>query len=376
MKAIFTKVLMCLLVTLGTVAVAQCTDDVRAKMQASGKFSEQEILDTCDPLAQQSLMSNFHVQEIGIPLIVETGGLVGGFFSSDGTIFITGQELEKGSVVIFWDISNPRAITAIREVPLDASIYSMAISPKRDLIALGSVAPVISSGASTIALLNVENQQVLSKSLRMPGTDSVDIVRALSFSPDGHLLASSNDKKVILWNLNTYQALGNPLQGHSDDVATLTFSPDGQLLASGSRDDTIVLWDVNDHQALGAPLRRHGDNIVALAFSPNGVMLVSGGVQSNGASLAIWNMETRQNVVSSDAFPVISLGFSFDGRFLAAGAGAWHEYVKLWDLGSDSEVLELPTSEGIMFVDFSPEGYLLSGASRKSVTFWEIDIVQ
>ncbi|OCK72853.1 hypothetical protein K432DRAFT_340986, partial [Lepidopterella palustris CBS 459.81] len=68
-------------------------------------------------------------------------------------------------------------------------------------------------------------------------------VNAVTFSPDGQLLASaSHDWTVRLWNPATGEQL-QQLGGHDDWVKAVAFSPDGQLLASASRDWTVRLWN-------------------------------------------------------------------------------------------------------------------------------------
>lgn len=47
---------------------------------------------------------------------------------------------------------------------------------------------------------------------------------------------------VRLWDARTGEAVGRPLDGHSDSVQTVTFSPDGSTLGSGAQDGTIRFW--------------------------------------------------------------------------------------------------------------------------------------
>jgi WD40 repeat protein len=69
-------------------------------------------------------------------------------------------------------------------------------------------------------------------------------VKALSFSPDGKLLASGdNENSVRVWNAENGKEVLK-FDGHKDAVFCVVFSPDGKTLASLSHDQTALLWKV------------------------------------------------------------------------------------------------------------------------------------
>ena len=71
----------------------------------------------------------------------------------------------------------------------------------------------------------------------------------MAFSPDGKTLASvSWDKTVILWDVASRKAIGEPLKGHTAKVWSVAFSRDGKTLASASWDQSVILWDVDANE--------------------------------------------------------------------------------------------------------------------------------
>ena len=116
----------------------------------------------------------------------------------------------------------------------------------------------------TVALWNTANPARVTRVATV--TRKAGDIAALSFSPSGHLLASASERgAVALWNIAdparvTHLAtLTVPPQAVPNqpgpDVA-LSFSLDGHLLASASDGGTVVLWNITDtaHPARTATL--------------------------------------------------------------------------------------------------------------------------
>lgn len=68
---------------------------------------------------------------------------------------------------------------------------------------------------------------------------------AVSFSPDGHMLACSDEAtyEIHLVEVRTGKDR-RVLSGHRGPVRSLTFSPDGSVLVSASADTTSLVWDL------------------------------------------------------------------------------------------------------------------------------------
>ncbi len=92
-------------------------------------------------------------------------------------------------------------------------------------------------------------------------------------SPDGKLLATTDNESVDIWTMDEGRRLAH-LSGHAGEVNRVVWSPNGRWLASTSRDSTIRLWSVADgyrSYSLHGAVRQPD----WLSFSPDGSYLVS-----------------------------------------------------------------------------------------------------
>jgi WD40 repeat protein len=211
------------------------------------------------------------------------------------------------------------------------------------------------------------------------------LVSAVTFSPDGNLLASASwDNNIRLWDTSdpdNPQPIGQPLRGHTSFVTSVAFSPDGKTLASGSGDNAVGIWDLTtptDVKELTAPLTGGGGEVYGVAFSPDGHSLAAA---SDDGAIRLWDVTNRRAphagaVLSGHTGPVRAVAFSPDGHTLASASN--DRTVRIWDVTDPAHAQQLgsPLTEftNIAYaVAFDPAGSMLAATGEDgAIQLWNV----
>lgn len=271
-----------------------------------------------------------------------------------------------GNGVLLWDAAKRQQVGQPL-VQHTRAVTALAFSPDSRLVASGSQ-------DNSILLWDTRTQKPIGK----PLADFPDVVESVTFRPDGKWLAASGCGKrerdvagcfegsIYLWDVSTQQLVGPPLSDGKEIVYAVTFSPDGKLIASGScttpsevdrcTQGKIRLWDASTHQPVGMAMAAHTAFVTQLAFSPDGKVLASGG----GKEIYIWDVATQEPIGA----PLVQVGtgitgiaFSRDGNWIATGSrdGA----LSIWNVFTRKQIVRFPAQSNVGSVAFSPDGRLL-----------------
>jgi RNA polymerase sigma factor (sigma-70 family) len=181
-------------------------------------------------------------------------------FSPDSKILAVLRNKKLGETepdhILLWEVDTARRLRTL-ELPMDPPYFypgapsRVAFSPDGRTIAAGG-----QRAEASICVWELASGRL--RSTLKHGED----VACLAFSPDGKLLAAANNLNayrhvsvdlesrglkaplphVHLWDLAADKEI-QVLKGHQGPISALTFSPDGKLLATGSYDTTVLLWD-------------------------------------------------------------------------------------------------------------------------------------
>src|SRR5439155_19568855 len=116
-----------------------------------------------------------------------------------------------------------------------------------------------------------------------------ELLWAMDLSPDGRFLATGTgyeQSKIRVWDALTFKLIAQ-LDTHTAWIPELSFSPDGHTLASASADETVRLWDTETWSER-AVLRGHGAEVWSVAFTADGKLLASG---AKDGEVLLWSTD-------------------------------------------------------------------------------------
>ncbi len=302
--------------------------------------------------------------------------------SPDGSTFAV--RLSTSTVGLF-SAHTLRQRASFTIVPKGTMVTALAWSPTRPVLAVAGY-------SGLVQLWRVDGPPRLARSLTglhaVPGAP--EAVQALTFSPDGQILAASDSSRtdtqgvlgtVLTQNGAHFAALAiwrasNGKLVVPKDLGTgpglsgaLAFSRDGKLLAASRPDGSVLVLDPATGQVRQTHHPFGADETVSLAFAPNGTLATG----THGGIVQLWNQTTGLQAagpVAVAAGPVTSIAFDPTGqRFVTTGGQ--DGTVKLWssstlvqegtalntEQGADTTAAFEPGGKELLVVDNHGNGF-------------------
>jgi WD40 repeat protein len=193
--------------------------------------------------------------------------------------------------------------------------------------------------------------------------------QALSFSPDGRILAAKIDGRngCILWDTTSGKRL-RYYDTRFADESSILFTPDGQRLVFFDRDNVMV-YDVFSIDEIGR-VNDAASSYTALAIAGKAKMFAS---MSQNHVVRIGTLDTVKEIAqfNADKRTVRAIDLSPDGKTLATGNDVGQ--IHLWDTATGKERVLFDAPDEIGEIGFTPDGRNLLTVGGRSLRFWDLD---
>ncbi|GAB1603500.1 phospholipase A-2-activating protein-like [Argonauta hians] len=180
-------------------------------------------------------------------------------------------------------------------------------------------------------------------------------------SQEGAIVTGSNDKSIIVYDLQTFHKLYQ-LTGHQGTVCTLSPGNDGRII-SGSWDNTAKVWL---NRQCSMTLQGHEAAVWVVKYIPALDTILTG---SADKTIRLWREGTCQSVITGHTDCVRDIAVCTDNQFLSCSNDAT---IRRWLLSGECLHVYNGHTSFVYSIDLLPndEGFVTTGED-KTLRIWQ-----
>lgn len=271
------------------------------------------------------------------------------------------------------DFDHPSIEFIAKDSPRVSSVSALAVDPQGKRIATG--------GASgEVAMWDTSR----------PGEPPRMIdahngwVTALAFNPDGSLLVTAaEDGDAKIWNLDKQESSPIVLKGHRGSIVRAFFSADGQRVVTAGIDSLVHVWSSKDPDLPPITLRGHSDKISSIALGSGSRWLVTGSVDGTARLWDLRALDSPSRLLGRFRAPVNAVTISADQQLIAAGdlSGEIHMWRREDPDRPPAVVTAVDTKNrqdderrALWALGFSPDGRWLAALAGGELRLWRMRV--
>jgi len=191
-------------------------------------------------------------------------------------------------------------------------------------------------------------------------------ILCLDWASDGqHLVSSSQDGKVVIWDAYTTNK-EDMIDTNSSWTMAVSYSPSQKFIACGGLDNKCTLYNVSlIENENGKPqlVATHNSHVTCCSFTKSDHQIITG---SGDTTCALWDVESATTIRSFRGHnaDVLSLHFSSRAGGTTFVSGGCDESVRIWDLRNGQCVQYFEAHQAdVNSVRFFPTGDAVVSAS-------------
>ncbi len=188
-------------------------------------------------------------------------------FSPNGKHIVAGYSTM--SRICMWNVETGATVGMIPASNLHSYVNSIAFSNDGKRVILGSE-------DGRVRVWDSELRQSIAEALH----DDTKNVCRVAISRDGSRVASVSSVGFVvlvrIWDAQTGVQIGKLQHSYNCSLIRVSFSPNGRRLVSGHADGILLLWDLETFKLIGDPVKAHTDDVSCVVFSFDGLELSLG----------------------------------------------------------------------------------------------------